>query len=137
MGRFSRTDIALLVMRAGYAALLFGFHGWSRIIKAWNFAVMGQPWTFVAVVERLGFPFPAAFAVLSALSESIGAIFLGAGLFTRWAAAIIGFNMAVAFTNEAVKGDPVELPALYLLGAVVILILGPGGLSLDKLRRRA
>ena len=137
MRRFSRTDIALLVMRLGLAGLLLGFHGWSRLIKAWHFAVLGQPWTFVGVVERLGFPFPGAFAVLSALSESIGAVLIGAGLFTRWAAAIFGFNMAVALTNEAVKGDPIELPALYFLGAVVILLLGPGSLSIDGLRRRA
>src|SRR5690242_11491963 len=87
MRRFSSTDVALAVMRLGYAALLFGFHGWARFFKAWNFAVMGAPWPFVAVVGRLGFPFAAVFAVLSALSESLGALCIGAGLFTRWAAA--------------------------------------------------
>jgi putative oxidoreductase len=137
MGRPSRTDYALLVSRLGYAALLIGFHGWSRLLKAFHFAVQGQPWPFVTIVERLGFPIPGVFAVLSALSESIAAAFVGAGLFTRSAAAIIAFNMAVALANEAAKGDPIELPALYLLGAIVIALLGPGRWSLDGLRRHA
>ena len=42
MSRFSRADVALLVMRLGYATLLFGFHGWSRVIKAWNFWLAGR-----------------------------------------------------------------------------------------------
>ena len=50
------------------------------------------------------------------------------GLFTRPAAAVVAFNMAVAFYNEAVKGDPFELPALYLLLALALLVAGPGGL---------
>jgi putative oxidoreductase len=136
MARFSLNDVALLVSRLGLAALLVGFHGWPRLVKAFLFAVQGQPWPFVAVVERLGFPLPALFAVLSALSESLAAAFVAAGFFTRSAAAIIAFNMAVALWNEAAKGDPIELPALYLLGAIVIALLGPGRWSLDGLRRR-
>jgi len=131
---FSKSDIGLLVLRLGFALLLIGFHGWARFHRAYDYVVLGQPWTFVALVERLHFPFPSVFAVLSALSESVGVAFVGVGLFTRWAAAIVVVNMAVAFTNEWSKGDPIELPALYLLGALVILILGPGRISLDGYR---
>ena len=41
--------------------------------------------------------------------------------------------MAVAFYNEAGKGDPFELPALYLLIALVAAIAGPGAMSLDRI----
>jgi hypothetical protein len=44
--------------------------------------------------------------------------------------------MAVAFYNEAAKGDPFELPALYLLGALVLLVTGPGGLAIGRRKRR-
>ncbi len=93
------------------------------------------PWTFVDLVGRLGFPFPPAFAVASALSESAAVTLIAIGLFTRPAAAIVAFNMAVAFYNEAGKGDPFELPALYLLLALVVAVAGPGAIAMD--RRRA
>ena len=131
-----KTDIGLLVLRLGFASLLIGFHGWARLGRAIGYVAYGQPWTFVNVVERLGFPIPSVFAVLSASTESIGALLVAAGLFTRWASASIAINMAVALFNESVSGDPLELPALYLLGALAITLLGPGRWSLDGLRTR-
>ena len=128
--------IGLLVLRLGFASLLLGFHGWTRLGRAVGYVFYGQPWTFVDLVGRLGFPMPALFAVLSATAESVGAVLIAVGLFTRWASAIVAVNMAVALFNEAWKGDPLELPALYLVGAVAILLLGPGQWSLDGVLRR-
>jgi len=127
-----RSDVALLLLRLGFAALLLGFHGYARFFRAWHFAIDHQPWSFVDVVSRLGVPWPGLFAVLSALSESIGAALVGLGLFTRWAAAMFCINMIVALYNEAHKGDSIELPALYFLMAMTLAILGPGGFSLDS-----
>ena len=132
MTRSSATDWGLLLLRLGFAALLIGLHGWTRLGRAYNFVVHGQPWTFVDLVGRLGFPFPPVFAVLSALSESAAVTLIAVGLFTRPAAAIVAFNMAVAFYNEAGKGDPFELPALYLLLALVVLVAGPGAMAVDR-----
>ena len=126
MTRYTETDWGLLLLRLGFAALLIGLHGWTRFLRAFNFVVHGQAWTFVSVVERLGFPYPSVFAVLSALSESVAVVFVALGLFARPAAAVIAFNMSVAFYNEAAKGDSFELPGLYLLLAAVIIVAGPG-----------
>ena len=126
----------LLILRLGFASLLLGFHGWTRLGRAIGYVFYGQPWTFVDLVERLGFPMPAVFAVLSATAESVGALLVAVGLFTRWASALIAINMAIALFNEGSKGDPLELPALYFLGAVAILLLGPGPWSLDGVLRR-
>jgi len=128
--------LGLLVLRIGFASLLVGFHGWTRLGRAIGYVFYGQPWTFVDLVGRLGFPMPAVFAVLSATAESVGAVLVALGLFTRWGAALIAMNMAVALFNEASKGDPLELPALYFIGAVAILLLGPGSWSLDGVLRR-
>lgn len=134
MTRYSATDWGLLLLRLGFAALLIGLHGWTRLLRAFNYVVHGQPWTFVDLVGRLGFPFPSVFAVASALSESAAVALLAVGLFTRPAAAIVAFNMAVAFYNEAGKGDPYELPALYLLLALVAVVAGPGAIAVDRIR---
>ena len=128
--------IGLLVLRLGFASLLLGFHGWARLGRVIGYVFYGQPWTFVDLVERLGFPMPAVFAILSATAESVGALLVALGLFTRWASALIAINMAVALFHEGAKGDPLELPALYFLGAVAILLLGPGPWSLDDVLRR-
>jgi putative oxidoreductase len=132
MTRFSEMDWGLLLLRLGLAALLIGLHGWTRLIRAFDFVVHGQAWTFVGVVQRLGFPFPSVFAVLSALSESVAVAFIALGLFTRPAAAIVAFNLAVAFYNEASKGDPFELPALYLLIAATLVVTGPGAFAVGR-----
>jgi putative oxidoreductase len=130
MARYSHVDWGFLLLRLGFAALLAGLHGWARLVRAFNFVVHGTAWTFVGLVERLGFPLPSLFAVLSALSESVAVVFVALGLFTRPAAAIIAFNMAVALYNETGKGDPLEVPSLYLLIAVVLVITGPGRLAI-------
>jgi len=131
MIRSSGTDWGLLLLRLGFAAMLVGLHGWTRLLRAFHYTVHGQAWTFVGVVERLGFPVPGLFAVLSAMSESIAVVFVVLGIYTRPAAAVIAFNMAVATYNEASKADPWELPALYLLSALVMVLTGSGGLSLS------
>ena len=66
-------DASLLMMRLGYAALLLAFHGGPRFLHAFHFVARGEPWAFVDIVGQMGLPFASAFAVASALSESIGA----------------------------------------------------------------
>ena len=131
---FLMADASLLMMRLGYAALLLAFHGGPRFVHAFQFVARGEPWGFVDIVGQMGLPFAPGFAVASALSESIGAALVAAGLWTRFAAASIVINMTVALIHEAAKGDPFELPALYLLGALAFLVAGAGRFSADSLR---
>ena len=126
----------LRLLRLGFAVLLLSFHGIARFTRAFDYVVHGEPWPFVDLVTRLGFPAAAAFAVASAMSESVGAAFVAAGLWTRAAAAAIASNMLVAIYNEGAKGDSIELPTLYLFGALLCALAGPGRFSLDRVRRR-
>ena len=125
-------DGVLLLLRLGFAGLLLGFHGVARAGRAFEYLTTGEPWPFVAVVAQLGLPFAPGFALASVLTESVGAVLVAAGLWTRTAAAAIAINMGVAIYNEVRKGDPMELAALYLLGAVVIGLSGAGRYSLDR-----
>ena len=131
-----RIDAGLLVLRLGIATLMFALHGWARLIRAFNYSFFGEPWPFVDLVAGLGFPAAGLFAVASALSESIGALLVGVGLFTRLAAATLVIDMVVAFYNEISGGDPIELPALYLAGSIALMTAGGGRYSLDALRKR-
>jgi putative oxidoreductase len=133
------SDLGLLFLRVGYAACLIGFHGWARFLRAFNLVVHGTPWPFVNLVARLGFPYPTVFAVLSALAESVAALMVALGIYTRVAAAIIVINMAVAFDNEASQwttGGTPEMPGLYLVVAIALVMLGGGGFAVDGLWRR-
>ncbi len=130
-------DLGLLFLRVGIGSLLLGVHGWARLVKAFSYLFLGQPWTFIGLVQRMGFPVPVVFAVASALAESVGAALLIIGLGTRWAALAIGLNLAVAVGLELSKHSAaVELPSVYLIAIVAIGIAGAGGYSLDATRRR-
>jgi putative oxidoreductase len=128
-------DCGLVLLRVGIAGLMLALHGWARFHRASDYLVFGTPWPFVDLVAGLGFPWPGAFAVMSALSESVGAVLMAIGWLTRWAALTIVIDMSVALFNEGSKGDPIELPALYLVGALTVMITGPGRFALDRRQR--
>lgn len=115
--------------------MLLGLHGWARLVSAFGYLFLGKPWTFVGLVHSMGFPLPVVFAVASALAESLGAVMLIAGWRTRWAALILGFNMAVALRFQLPKGGTsIELPAVYLIAIAAIGLAGAGSYSLDARR---
>lgn len=128
-------DFGLLFLRLGIGGMMFGLHGWARLFKVYNYLVLGQPWTFVTLVQRIGFPVPPVFAVASALVESFGAVLLIAGLGTRWVALLLAINMSVAVGFELSKGGGgAELPGVYLAALATLAIAGSGKFSLDARR---
>jgi putative oxidoreductase len=128
------SDVGLLLLRAGTGLLLFGYHGWGKLKAAAAFLFAGAEWGFPQGVANLEFPFPVFFAVCAALAESVAALLLAAGLWTRYAAAVVAFNMAVAFYHHARSDWKVEFALLYLLPAALFVLVPPGRLSLDALR---
>jgi putative oxidoreductase len=134
-----RMDWLLLWLRLGVGGLLFGVHGTARLVAVWNHLIGGRTWGFIDVVARMGFPAPGLFAVLSALTEALGALLIIAGWWTRPAAALLAINLMVALRLKLSQGGKeAELPAIYLIGIIAILIAGAGEFSLSaRLRRRS
>jgi len=135
-GSQTAIDIGLLVLRLGCAIPLLVLHGGPRLQRATNHFLAGEPWEFVAMVEQMGLPYPLVFAVLSTLAESLGALLLAAGVFVRLAALTIAINMTVAVVSEFAKGDPIELPGLFLTVSLALALMGGGRFALGRLIRR-
>ncbi len=121
-------DLVFLFMRivVGYAFVL---HGWGKIQNPWHW--MGNE-----------SPVPVVFQALAAIAEFGGGFALILGLLTRLGALGIVCNMAVAvYMHRFILGDPFvnlaggrsyELATAYLLVALLLLIAGPGRVSLDR-----
>lgn len=119
-----RGAIGLLFVRliSGVGLML---HGWKKIQDP--FGWMGPE-----------APVPSVLQALAALSEFGGGLALILGLLTPIAAFGIFCTMAfAAFGVHIRRGDPFvggwELAALYLAVSLLMLLTGPGKLSLDAL----
>lgn len=122
-------DGALLLMRL-VVGIAFILHGWGKIQHP--FSWMGE-----------GAMFPGIIQSLAALSEFGGGIALVLGLVTRLGAFGIACTMFVAVCMHLfVFGDPFvnsgdggsyELASTFFTVAVLLLIIGPGRFSLDRL----
>lgn len=122
-----RVAVGLLVLRV-VAGLGMMFHGWGKIQKPFGW---------------MGDAFPGWLQALAALSEFGGGAAWILGLLTPLASFGILCTMAVATHFHAVvQGDPFvakgtggsyELALLYFCIALLLLLAGPGRLSLDAL----
>ncbi|MGH7495882.1 MAG: DoxX family protein [bacterium] len=129
-------DIALTSLRMGSAAMLLYFHGWKKLVGCFNYIIHAEPWAFIDTVEKLGFPIPGFLAVMAALTESIGALFLLLGLYTRWIAPVITIMMLVAVYRHLTSDMRFEMAALYFLVALLFAFVGGGKWSVDALLQR-
>jgi putative oxidoreductase len=125
-----RGSIGLLLLRLVVGAA-FVIHGWPKIQNAfhWMDAMGGQG-------------MPSVLQALAALAEVGGGIALIVGLLTPLAALGIAGTMSVAIGMVHLRaGHPFvavgrpsyELAAVYLAAAILLLLVGPGRLSLDAL----
>ncbi|MFN2571577.1 MAG: DoxX family protein [Gemmatimonadales bacterium] len=82
------------------------------------------------MLAGVGFPFATVFAVILMTIETIGAICILLGILTRAWAATMAIVMVVAILAVKVRnGMSFELEALLLAGAVTLVALGDGPLS--------
>jgi putative oxidoreductase len=128
---------------------LSGLHGLAplilRLVLGVIFIAHGYPKLFGGGMEKFvgtvttKVGMPPFMAYVAALSEFGGGVLLLLGLFTRWAALFIAGVMVVAtatihWNQGLVKGY--EFTLSLLAGALVLMILGGGWLSVDKLIKK-
>lgn len=125
-------NVALLVLRLGAGLSLFLFFGWQKLHDASAYLHTGQ-WSFVDFNRKVGLPFPVLVAFLQTLNESVLAVFLAAGLFSRFCAACLTVGFAVASYCSLKTAEPAWMMAAYFcLMFLVLWLAGPGRYSLDQ-----
>jgi putative oxidoreductase len=83
------------------------------------------------MLANIGFPFATIFAVILMTIETIGAICVLLGILTRAWAAVMAVEMVIAILAVKLRlGGNFELEALLLAGAVTLVALGDGPLSI-------
>ena len=125
-------DLALLLLRLMMAAV-FIYHGSQKLFGAFEGPGM-EGWT--GFVGQLGAPVAPVAAWASALTEFVGGILVGIGLFTRLAAIPMVLNMLVAIGMVHIGAFTLDKNGMeYALTLAVVLtsliIVGPGRWSVD------
>ncbi|WP_243754183.1 DoxX family protein [Labedaea rhizosphaerae] len=124
-------DLGLLVLRVTLA-VLFVAHGVQHLFGWLNGPGIGGTEKMLA---GFGFDQTTLLAWLNGVSEILGGVLIGLGLFTPAGAAAILGVMACAI---AVKADVnlfaagAELEIVYAAAAFTVLFAGPGRISLDR-----
>jgi putative oxidoreductase len=124
--------VGLLLVRLVVGAVLMA-HGYPKLF---------QSGPFLEAFPNMGFP--AWTVYVAGTVEFVGGLLLVVGLFTRWAAFFISGQFAIAFLQVHWKlgerpwygflgkgGD--EYALVLCVVALLLLTLGAGGLSLDRL----
>jgi putative oxidoreductase len=125
-------DWALFILRVAIG-VTFVIHGYPKLFPS-------GPGGFAGFVESLGFPAPGLLAWVVALTEFGGGLAMLAGIFVRYAGALIAIEMAVTTTWVKMgrgvefisrEGTGWELDFVLFALALGLALLGAGRFSLD------
>ena len=135
-------NIALLILRVVFAGSLLYGHGLGKLQKlidgtTWNFFYDFIPYpTFDISWLNPIFIGDVPTFILAVFSEFLAPIFIIVGYKTKFFSFFPAATMFVAaFIVHMARGDDfknVELPLLFLVGFIVIMMMGPGKYSIDR-----
>ncbi len=102
---------------------VFLAHGWAKYQR-------GIPAT-AAFLHEVGVPFATIFAVVLTLVETVGAACVVLGILTRAWAVALAVDITVAILAVRLpNGANIELESLLFAGAITLVALGDGPLSI-------
>jgi putative oxidoreductase len=119
-----------------------------RLFWGWQFFLTGKGKLMnldrtTNFFQSLHIPAPHLNAVVVGLTECIGGLLLMAGFGTRVIAAMLAFDMIVAYLTadfdkvKTIFSDPDKFtsadPFLFMLASMILFAFGPGALSIDRL----
>ena len=128
----NRLGLALLLLRL-VIGVAFVLHGAPKMAHA-------STW-----MNTMPFHPPAFLQETAAVAEFFGGLALVIGVASRVAAGLIAIDMLVAIAAVHIPahtplvsagGESMELPGVYLVGALAIVLTGPGKWSVDALIAR-
>ena len=131
----NNSDFTSLITRITTGALMFYLHGLGKITSGQDkWEKLGSTVSDVIGIDSLAVPL----GFMASLSESVFAVFIVVGFYTRISTLFLGFTMAVAFNkhlfSEGFKSG--EMALLYLILCIIIYFLGPGKFSVDRLIKK-
>ncbi len=119
------------MVRIAIGAILF-MHGWTKVTTGGLTGVTGY-------FAKNGFPVPMAFAAAAIFLETVGAICIAVGLFTRFFAAALAIELGIAFlvihfpNGFAVGKGGYEYVLLLGIVMFAISLRGGGPHSVDRM----
>ena len=122
------TSLALLVLRLFFGLTMVLHHGWDKLRTFSDTAPNFPDPMHIGHSTSLG---------LAVFAEVVAAVLLAIGLWTRFAALVLAFEMGVAFTmvhKMAFSGQmPGEMAFMYFGAYFTLLLAGGGKFSVDKM----
>lgn len=116
------------------------YWGWQLIESGWG--KLHHLDKVTAFFSSLNLPMPAQTALAISSLEFFGGIFLALGLLSRLTALVLTINMVMAYVTAdrealfSIFSDPDKFyaaaPYTFLIASLLILIFGPGRLSVDS-----
>ena len=130
LDKIHRPALALLIARVFTGGLMCYLHGWSKLMagkERWE--RLGSGLSHSLGMDFLSIPL----GFMASFSESIAAILIIVGWYTRPSAFLLAFTMLVAVSKKIPAGlRDAELPMLFLCLSLIILFSGAGKYSLDS-----
>src|SRR4051812_11091180 len=142
---YSKLDALLaklgVVVQPVFLLLVRGWWGWSFFLTGKGKLMNLERTT--SFFTDIGIPLPKLNAIVAGSTECFGGLLLLAGLCSRAISVPLTFTMLVAYATAdkealaAIFSDTDKFtsaaPFLFLFAALIVLVFGPGKLSLDAL----